>query len=77
MPMIWEGLTDTQLCVSLKDPAQNNHRNLREMEDHFIADPMVDWGWHPGVGREPVPMEKPRFKVLVKQWVAGGGACPQ
>ena len=77
MPMIWEGLTDAQLCASLKDPNQNNHRNLREIQEHLTQDKLVDWGWHPGVGRQPVPVAKPQFNELVKQWVDGGGACPQ
>lgn len=77
MPMIWEGLTDGQVCASLKDPAENGHRNLKQIEEHFTEDKLVDWGWHPGVGREPVPIDKPKFNALVKQWVSGGGACPQ
>jgi hypothetical protein len=77
MPMIWEGLSDAQLCASLKDPAQNNHRNLREIQEHFTQDKLVAWGWDPGIGREPVPIAKPQFNALVKQWVDGGGACPQ
>jgi len=28
MPMIWQGLTDAQLCASIKDPKQNKGRNL-------------------------------------------------
>jgi len=27
MPMIWQGLTDAQLCQSIKDPKQNRGRN--------------------------------------------------
>src|SRR5579872_794865 len=29
-PMIWEGLTDRQLCELLKDPAQNGHRSVQQ-----------------------------------------------
>ncbi len=77
MPMIWQGLTDGQICASLKNPAQNNHRNLQQIEEHLTQDKLVAWGWNPGDGRQPVPLGKEQFNSLVKQWVSGGGACPE
>ena len=32
MPMIWQGLTDAQICQSIKDPKQNKNRNLDQLE---------------------------------------------
>src|ERR1700691_3516939 len=39
MPMIWEGLTDHQLCELLKDPQQNGHRTPQH--DFFAK--VEDW----------------------------------
>jgi hypothetical protein len=75
MPMIWEGLDDRQLCELLKDPAQNGHKSLEEVVQH-MSTPLVLWGWRPGEGREPVPQPFTEFLMHVRQWVAGGAACP-
>src|ERR1043165_1545777 len=45
MPMIWEGLSDAQLCQSLKDPKQNRGRTLDQLVEHLTADKLVLWGW--------------------------------
>ena len=75
MPMIWEGLTDHQLCELLKDPKQNGHRTVQQIVDHMHT-PLVLWGWNPGEGRTPIPMAQPEFLVSVKEWAAKGAACP-
>ncbi|HEX3876488.1 MAG TPA: hypothetical protein VHW24_05860 [Bryobacteraceae bacterium] len=75
MPMIWEGLTDRQLCELFKDPAQNGHRTIQQIVEH-MSTPLVLWGWHPGEGRTPVPMPEDQFLQAVKRWAASGGACP-
>ena len=76
MPMIWEGLTDAQLCQSIKDPKQNNGRNLDQLVEHLTEDKLVAWGWHPGEGRTPVPIPHDEFSAKVKQWQAAGAPCP-
>ena len=75
MPMIWEGLTDRQLCELLKDPKQNGHRNVQQIVEH-MSTPLVLWGWHPGEGRTPIAMPQAEFLNSVKQWADSGGACP-
>ena len=55
MPMIWEGLTDRQLCELLKDPKQNGNRTVAQIVEH-MSTPLVLWGWHPGDGRAPIPI---------------------
>jgi hypothetical protein len=40
MPMIWEGLSNRQLCQLLKDPEQNGHRNVQQILDH-MSTPLV------------------------------------
>jgi len=75
MPMIWEGLTDRQLCELLKDPKQNGHRNVQQIVQH-MSTPLVLWGWHPGEGRSPIPMKLDTFLARVRDWAANGAACP-
>lgn len=76
MPMIWQGLTDREICEQLRDPARNGHRSLQAIVEHVSGDELVAWGWNPGPGRAPVPMPKDEFVAQVKTWVAGGAACP-
>ncbi len=76
MPMIWQGLSDAQLCESLKDPKQNRGRNIDQLVEHLTADKLVTWGWNPGEGRTPVPMAHDEFTAKVKQWQAAGAPCP-
>jgi len=40
--MIWEGLTDRQLCELFKDPRQNGNRNGDEILQHMTT-PLVLW----------------------------------
>jgi hypothetical protein len=76
MPMIWQGLTDAQLCESIKDPKQNRNRNIDQLVEHLTEDKLVMWGWKPGEGRTPVPMPHDEFAAKVKQWQAAGAPCP-
>jgi len=76
MPMIWQGLTDGQLCESIKDPKQNRGRNLTQLVEHLTEDRLVAWGWESGVERTPVPMPHDEFSVKVKQRQAAGAPCP-
>lgn len=74
-PMIWQGLTDGQVCLLLKDPAQNGHRTVAQIVEH-MGTPLVLWGWHPGEGRTPIAMPEPTFQHLVRTWAEHGAACP-
>jgi hypothetical protein len=76
MPMIWQGLTDREICEQLKDPSRNGRRSLAQIVEHMSEDKLVAWGWNPGAGRAPVPMPKDEFVTKVKTWAAGGAACP-
>jgi hypothetical protein len=75
MPMIWEGLSDHQLCELLKDPKQNGHRTVEQIVEHMRT-PLVLWGWDPGEGRTPIPYPRERFLEAVKVWADHGAACP-
>jgi hypothetical protein len=74
-PMVWEGLSGRQLCELIKDPARNGHKSIPQIVEH-MSTPLVLWGWHPGEGREPVPLSLDEFLANVKQWAAAGAACP-
>ncbi|MCU1301212.1 MAG: hypothetical protein JWQ87_1496 [Candidatus Sulfotelmatobacter sp.] len=76
MPMIWEGLTDAQLCQSIKDPKQNKGRNIDQLVEHLTEDKLVAWGWNPGPRRNAVPIPHDDFSAKVKQWQAAGAPCP-
>ena len=76
MPMIWQGLTDAQLCESIKDPKQNRNRNLGQLVEHLTEDKLVMWGWDPGEGRTPIPMPHEEFAAKVKRWQTAGAPCP-
>jgi hypothetical protein len=75
MPMIWEGLTDHQLCELLKDPQQNGHRTAEQIVEHMHT-PLVLWGWVPGEGHTPIRTPQHDFLAKVQEWAARGAACP-
>ena len=74
-PMIWEGLSDRQLCEGFKNPALNGHRTIDEIVQH-MSTPLVLWGWHPGESRTPVSMPQSEFLAKVKVWADNGASCP-
>jgi hypothetical protein len=76
-PMIWEGLTDGQICRAIKDPKQNRNRNLDQLVEHLTSDKLVMWAWAPGDGRVPVPTSHDEFSAKVKQWADSGAVCPK
>lgn len=75
-PMIWEGLTDRQLCEVILNPKQNGNRSPEQIVEHMQT-PLVLWGWNPGEGRAPVPMSSEQFLIQVESWISKGAACPQ
>jgi hypothetical protein len=75
-PMIWQGLTNRQLCELLVDPKRNGGRDARGIEEHMNT-PLVLWGWHPGEGRVPVPMREKSFLKAVHVWTSAGAPCPR
>src|SRR5437016_14430167 len=76
-PMIWQGLTDAQICQSIKDPKQNKNRNVDQLVEHLTSDKLVMWAWDPGEGRLPVPLSHDEFSAKVKQWADSGAPCPK
>jgi hypothetical protein len=76
-PMAWQGLTSTQLCRVLVDPATNGKRSLADLVEHVSSDKIVNWGWSPGPNRTVPPLSHQQFVEAVKSWVAAGGPCPE
>ncbi len=83
LSMGWEGLSDSQLCHRLLNPADNGHRSPEQIYEHVAFDrQFVAWAWSPGrniqgVPRTVPPIPRDAFTQLVKQWVAAGAPCPQ
>lgn len=82
LSMGWEGLSDSQLCHRLLNPADNGHRTAEQIYEHVAFDKQfVAWAWSPGrniqgVQRTVPPIPRDAFSLLVKQWVAAGAPCP-
>ncbi len=77
MPMIFEKRTPRELCLQLKNPAQNGNRTPKEVVEHVRTAPLVLWGWNPGAGRTPVPMPHEVFMKNMTEWLEKGAACPE
>ena len=75
-PMIWEGLTDSQLCRLLTDLGRNGGRGAKAIEIHMHTS-LVLWGWHPGEGRKPESMPESAFLREVHVWTTAGAPCPE
>jgi len=76
MPLVFVGRSPRELCEQLKDPARNGHLSLPGLVKHVSSDPLVLWGWAPGVGRRPVAVPHPEFVAAFKRWSDAGGPCP-
>lgn len=73
--MVFIGLPSGELCRQLKDQASNGGMSLDALTRHVRSDPLVLWGWSPGVGRDPVSVPHEQFVARFKQWVAAGAPC--
>ncbi len=74
--MVFYGLTAAELCRTVKDPGRNGGRDLDALVEHVSRDPLVLWGWSPGLGRDPVPVPHAEFVTRFREWVAAGAPCP-
>ena len=75
--MIIVGRSPAELCRQLKDPKQTGGRSLRQLLEHVSSDDLVGWAWDPGTGRTPPPLSRAETVAQMKNWIAGGAACPQ
>ena len=73
--MVIVGMTPSALCEQLKDPARNGHMDMKALRAHW-DDPLVKWGWDPGIGRKPVPVPHEKLVSAFETWAAAGAPCP-
>lgn len=73
--MVFEGLSPRELAEMLTDP-ERSHMSPEEMLEHVDHDPLVQWGWSPGPGREPVPVPHAEFVAAFRTWIEGGMPAP-
>jgi hypothetical protein len=77
LAMGWEGLDDHALAEALKDRGRNGGRSFEALVRHLSEDPLVDWAWHPGGERAPVPVEKATFLADLRAWIDTGAVSPE
>lgn len=75
MKLVFVGKSPHDLCVQVKDPAQNGGKTGDDLIKH-LDDPLVMWGWDPGFGRKPVPIPHDQYKAAWKTWWQAGAPCP-
>ena len=75
--MGWEGLDDRRLAEVLTDRSLNGDRSLADLRNHMAEDPLVGWGWAPGVGREAIPLPQDEFLTAFDAWVEAGAPLPE
>jgi hypothetical protein len=75
MKMVFVGVAPGALCEQLKDPKRNGNMDMAALRKH-LDDPLVLWGWNPGMGRAPVPIAHDKFVAAFEQWAAAGAPCP-
>jgi hypothetical protein len=77
LSMLWQGLSDGDLCRMLKDPARNGHRDGAKLLEHMESEPLVLWAWNPGAGRTTPPIGHDQFVGQMKIWIDAGTPCPE
>jgi hypothetical protein len=75
--MAWIGKSLGQICEQIKDRKRNGDKSLEQIVEHMASDELVGWGWHPGLGRTPVPGTQKEFGALIKAWANNGAQCPK
>lgn len=76
-PLIWQGLTTSQICKALKDTKTNGNFSPERLIEHAATDHFIAWAWNPGPGRVPPPLSQEQFVQRVKDWVSAGLPCPE
>jgi hypothetical protein len=75
MRMVFVGIAPGALCEQIKDPARNGGRDMAALRTH-LDDPLVTWGWSPGVGRAAIPTPRTDFINAFELWRGAGAPCP-
>ena len=75
--MQWSGKSSAEICAQVKDAKRNGNRTLEALAHHVEADPLVNWGWRPGPGREPAPYTSADTAAAIRAWEKLGAPCPK
>lgn len=77
--MVFQGMTNGQLCRNLKDPKKNGgFKGAEASMEHILSkDPLVMWAWSPGNGRTTPPMTFDEFEGHIRTWIENGADCPK
>lgn len=77
LSMVWEGLTNAQICRQIQDPKRNGNRKApEEVIEHMRTDPLVLWAWEPGAGRSMPSITHDQFIERLELWARAGMPCP-
>ena len=76
LPMVFAGKRPGELCRQLKDPEQTGRSGLGEALEHTLEDPLIEWAFAPGPGREPPPLDRAAFFERLARWATNGATCP-
>ncbi len=73
--MVFEGRSRAELALQLMDP-KLSHMDGEQLLEHVAHDPLVQWGWNPGPGRDPVPVPHEDFVDAFRTWLDAGAPTP-
>jgi hypothetical protein len=73
--LVFVGVAPGALCEQVKNPAHNGGKDQAALL-HHLEDPLVAWGWTPGVGRTAIPVSQRDFMSAWQTWARGGSPCP-
>lgn len=81
LSMGWEGLTNAELCRTLKDTSKNGGRSGDKIIEHLDSN-LVRWAWNPGANsrgaqRDTPPGSHEILVQLMQYWIKTGAACPE
>ena len=74
--MQWFAKSSAEICAQIKGET-NDDSALAKIVEHVSHEPLVQWGWAPGPGREPAPYSPAQVAGFLKQWHAAGAPCPE
>lgn len=77
MRMVFQGRTPGELARQLKNSKENGGKTLEQLLHHVAEDPLVLWGWDPGVGRTEPPLSHAEFVRKMREWIEKGAASPE
>ncbi len=75
--MVFIGLSNGDLCRTVKNPKTNGGKDLSALLEHVSHDKLVLWGWDPGLGRKPVSVSHAEFVAKFQKWIDAGAPCPR